>query len=409
MRHTVFAAQRRQNLLRSYLVVMKRFFSLLLCAGMLTGLCACGADQTEDAEAVSYALQDDSTYALMPEAEADPLADAGATIAVAVDNTGTDTGMNAMLWRGVLTFCENFGYTAQLYQAQDAGEEANEEVLRQAAESGAEMVVCGGRNMEVPLFTLQSNYPTVHYLMLDGEPHSDDYATYTTASNVHCILFSEEQAGYLAGYAAVEDGYTQLGFLGADMLPGIVRYGTGFLQGAQAAAEQNGVEVSLKIWYSGQYDASDEITARMGGWYAEGTQLIFAAGGTLAQSCADAVQDNTGRVVAADWDQSAVGGQVLGSAVKRYSTAVQNALFDFYSNSASWTEEQSGQTERIGVEEGAVGLATTQWGFRNFTQEEYQEVYDRMVTGGVQVERYSDPDPTDLIQTPNVVCDYQNG
>ena len=147
----------------------------------------------------------------------------------------------------------------------------------------------------------------------------------------------------------------------------------------------------------------------MGGWYAEGTQLIFAAGGTLAQSCADAVQDNTGRVVAADWDQSAVGGQVLGSAVKRYSTAVQNALFDFYSNSASWTEEQSGQTERIGVEEGAVGLATTQWGFRNFTQEEYQEVYDRMVTGGVQVERYSDPDPTDLIQTPNVVCDYQNG
>ena len=105
----------------------------------------------------------------------------------------------------------------------------------------AEMVVCGGRNMEVPLFTLQSNYPTVHYLMLDGEPHSDDYATYTTASNVHCILFSEEQAGYLAGYAAVEDGYTQLGFLGADMLPGIVRYGTGFLQGAQAAAEQNGV------------------------------------------------------------------------------------------------------------------------------------------------------------------------
>ena len=387
---------------------MKRFFSLLLCAGMLTGLCACGADQTEDAEAVSYALQDDSTYALMPEAEAEPLADAGATIAVAVDNTGTDTGMNAMLWRGVLTFCENFGYTAQLYQAQDAGEEANEEVLRQAAESGAEMVVCGGRNMEVPLFTLQSNYPTVHYLMLDGEPHSDDYATYTTASNVHCILFSEEQAGYLAGYAAVEDGYTQLGFLGADMLPGIVRYGTGFLQGAQAAAEQNGVEVSLKIWYSGQYEASEDIAARMSSWYAEGTQLVFAAGGAMAQSAVDAAGESGGRVVAADWDQSSLGSTVIGSAVKRFSTVVQQQLYAFYADGAGWDEEQAGQSERLGVSVGALGLATAQWSFLNFSQEAYADVYDRLVSGSLRVERYSDPDPDVMPQMSNVTYDYQN-
>ena len=80
------------------------------------------------------------------------------------------------------------------------------------------------------------------------------------------MLFSEEQAGYLAGYAAVSDGYTSLGFLERIRCPGFVRYGTGFLQGAQAAAEQNGVEVYLKIWYSGQYDASEDISARMSGW-----------------------------------------------------------------------------------------------------------------------------------------------
>ena len=225
-------------------------------------------------------------------------------------------------------FCENFGFTAQLFTAEGEGTEANQEALRQAAES-AELVVCAGADMENPLYELQNNYPTVSYLMLDGEPHSADYASYSTAANVHCVLFSEEQAGYLAGYAAVSDNYTSLGFLGADQLPGIVRYSTGFLQGAQAAAERNGVEVTVKIWYSGQYEASEDIAARMSSWYAEGTQLVFAAGGAMAQSAVDAAGESGGRVVAADWDQSSLGSTVIGSAVKRFSTVVQQQLYAF--------------------------------------------------------------------------------
>ena len=210
---------------------MKKWISLALCAGMLAGLCAC-ADGQQAQDETSLALQDDGSYLLLPAADAEPLPDAGATIALAVNSTGAETGVNALLWQGVQDFCENFGFTAQLFTAEGEGTEANQEALRQAAES-AELVVCAGADMENPLYELQNNYPTVSYLMLDGEPHSADYASYSTAANVHCVLFSEEQAGYLAGYAAVSDNYTSLGFLGADQLPGIVRYSTGFLQGAQ--------------------------------------------------------------------------------------------------------------------------------------------------------------------------------
>lgn len=407
MRHTEKAAARQPKTVKEYHILMRKLISLALCAGLAAGLSACSAEEGAEPE-TSLALQDDSSYVLTPAESAEPLPDAGAVIALAVNDDGVETGVNAMLWQGVQAFCENFGYTAQLYEAEGDDAQANQDSLRRAAESGAELVVCAGADMEVPLFELQNNYPTVNYLMLDGEPHSDDYASYTTASNVHCVLFSEEQAGYLAGYAAVADGYTSLGFLGADMQPGIVRYGTGFLQGAQAAAEQNGMEVTLKIWYSGLYDASDEITARMGGWYTEGTQVIFAVGGTLAQSCIDAVQDSSGRVIAADWDQSALGGQVLGSAVKRFSTVVQNQLYGFYADGAGWNEDQSGQTERVGVSAGGVGLASAQWGFLEFAPEEYDDVYNRLVSGALRVERYSDPDPEGLIQAPNVTVDYQN-
>lgn len=385
---------------------MKKWISLALCAGMLAGLCAC-ADGQQAQDETSLALQDDGSYLLLPAADAEPLPDAGATIALAVNSTGAETGVNALLWQGVQDFCENFGFTAQLFAAEGEGTEANQEALRQAAES-AELVVCAGADMENPLYELQNNYPTVSYLMLDGEPHSADYASYSTAANVHCVLFSEEQAGYLAGYAAVSDNYTSLGFLGADQLPGIVRYSTGFLQGAQAAAERNGVEVTAKIWYSGQYEASEDIAARMSSWYAEGTQLVFAAGGAMAQSAVDAAGESGGRVVAADWDQSSLGSTVIGSAVKRFSTVVQQQLYAFYADGAGWDEEQAGQSERLGVSVGALGLATAQWSFLNFSQEAYADVYDRLVSGSLRVERYSDPDPDVMPQMSNVTYDYQN-
>ena len=389
---------------------MKKWIAFILCIGLLTGLCACGSQESEE-ESTSFALRDDSAYQLRPDDDADeetaPIA-AGGVIALAVDGSGVETGVNAALWRGVQAFCQNFGATAQLFAAEGDGAEANEEALRRAAESGAELVVCGGAEMELPLFALQNNYPSVSYLMVDGEPHSEDHANYQMANNVHCVLFNEEQAGYLAGYAAVSDGYASLGFLGADQLPGIVRYGTGFLQGAQAAAEQNGMEISLKIWYCGQYEASEEITARMSGWYAEGTELIFAAGGTLAQSCVDAAAETGGLVLAADWDQDSLGSAVIGSAVKRYSTAVQNLLYAFYADGPGWNADQAGQTERRGVSTGDIGLSTTAWGFLNFSLEEYERVYDRLWDGTLKVERYSDPDPDNLPQMPNVLCDYQN-
>ena len=122
----------------------------------------------------------------------------------------------------------------------------------------------------------------------------------------------------------------------------------------------------------------------------------------------EAAGESGGRVLAADWDQSGLGSQVTGSAVKRYSAVVQGQLYAFYVDGAGWNNEQAGQTEREGVSNGGVGLATAQWGFPDFPQEEYQRIYDSLRDGTLRVERYSDPDPSNLPQMSNVTCDYQN-
>ena len=59
--------------------------------------------------------------------------------------------------------------------------------------------------------------------------------------NVYICSFEEEQAGYLAGYAAVKDGYTSLGFLGGIAVPAVIRFGYGYVQGINAAAAEDGV------------------------------------------------------------------------------------------------------------------------------------------------------------------------
>lgn len=386
---------------------MKKTVSLLLTSALLLGLCACGGN-ADSSPTESVLPVDDAQAALLPDdVPALPEGTTGQTIALAVDAAGLDdAGKNAAAWRGVQAFGENFGFTTQSYAADENTSDAAESALRQAAESGAGLVVCLGEGMASALYNLQGNYPTVSYLMLDDEPHSADYTSYTTAANVHCVLFQEEQAGYLAGFAAVTEGYTQLGFLGADAMPEIVRYCTGYLQGAEAAAELSGVQVRVKTWYSGSYTASEDITARMSGWYSDGTQLIFAAGGTLAQSCVAAAQDTGGKVAAANWDQSALGDSVLTSAIKCYSAAVQNQLYLFYAGGNAWDQDRAGQTERLGASDEAVALSTSVWRFARFEQDEYETQYSRLHDSAVKVERFSDAGT--LPEMANVTVDVQN-
>ena len=211
---------------------MKKFLALLLTLALLAGLTAC-----KDTEAASTAQEqhtvtaptNDATFVYQPMTRR-PHCPAESPSCLVTGPGGTESGEDAMLWQGIQTFANTYGYTADVRDCRGQHRRRGRAALRTAAESGAKLVVCRGDTMGAALYRVQENYPDVHYLLFDSEPHSDDYSAYNTASLVHCVLFQEEQAGYLAGYAAVTDGYTTLGFIGAREIPGIVRYCTGFLQ-----------------------------------------------------------------------------------------------------------------------------------------------------------------------------------
>ncbi len=385
---------------------MKKLIALLLCLSLLVSLAACGrGGQTTETAAFTVPL-DDASYVYQAADDAVPLP-GGASIALAADAAGIESGPDALLWQGIQTFAANFGYTAQscLY-GEGASLATAEDALRAAAQSGAALVVCRGEAMAKALFNIRANYPNVHYLLFDDEPHSEDYTSYATEASVHCVLFREEQAGYLAGYAAVAEGYTALGFVGRDELPGIVRYCTGFLQGANAAAERQGQNVTLRVWYTGDIGDPAVATQRMIDWFNGGTGLILADGDALMQSALEAVNQTGAKAFATGWDQNALGERVLGSAIQCYNAAVQRQLYKFFSGNSTWSQQDAGQTERLGYTDGSVALAGSAWRFNNFTQSDYERLYEQLRNSELEVEAYADMNT--LPDTPLVTVTVEN-
>ena len=125
-----------------------------------------------------------------------------------------------------------------------------------------------------------ADFKNVHILALDCVKEDDNYQPYEYTENVTSVIYREEQSGFLAGYGAVKDGYTKLGFVGGMAVPAVVRYGAGYVQGAAKAAEELKVSspVAINYYYAGEFNATAEATSNAKAWYDNGTEVIFACG-----------------------------------------------------------------------------------------------------------------------------------
>lgn len=384
---------------------IKRTVALLLASATAAVLTACG--QTGDnAETAVFTVPTADSYAAQPESTATPLP-GGASITLVAGTDGIEDTADAQLWKGVEAFANTYAYTAQSITAGGASVEDAETALRSAAESGAALVVCRGETMAEALYNIQDSYPGVSYLLFDDEPHNADYTSYTTSTAVHCVLFQEEQAGYLAGYAAVIDGYTALGFVGTEEQPGNVRYCTGFLQGAQDAADQKGVQVTLRTWYTGADADTGAVTQRMLSWFNDGIGLIFTQGDANARCVLEGVNQTGAKAITAELDYTAQSERVLAGAIKCYSAAVQSQLYTFFTAGGSWGQDTAGQTQRVGANEGLIALTTgDSWRFGRFSESDYEKLYLSLREGTDKAESYADMDT--LPDTPGVTVEQQN-
>ena len=317
-----------------------------------------------------------------------------------------DESFNEAAWNGVVEYAEANDISYAYYQPTEDTNIARIEQIEIAIDNGAKIIVCPGFLFGPVVYEMQQDYPDIAFLLLDGETYSEDYLTYLMTDNTHSILYQEEQSGFLAGYAAVMEGYRNLGFIGGVPVPAVVRFGYGFIQGAECAASELGLavgDVSIKYDYADVFWPTPELESQMDLWYAEGTEIIFACGGGLYSSVVSAAEKTVnGKVIGVDFDQAAESDRIITSALKELETSVMNALTEFYDNDMEWPVSMAGETALLGAENGGVGLPTTDtsWRFETFTIAEYNEIYAKLVDGTIVVSQDIDVEPTVTLVVP---------
>ena len=113
------------------------------------------------------------------------------------------------------------------------------------------------------------------------------------------ISFADEQAGFLAGYAAVKDEEWKLGFMGCKKNKTAMDYATGFVQGAEAAADEMGVSsVNIKYWTVKKTPDAEKIKKTAANWYKDSVDIIFACGEEYMETVSEAANDGGGRIIA---------------------------------------------------------------------------------------------------------------
>lgn len=297
-----------------------------------------------------------------------------------------DSGFHESSWEGIAEYADENRITYSYYRPAADTRQAREEAVRTAAKKGAKIIISQGYPFEEVIAHMQNEYPKIQFLMLDAKPRKSGQKA-ELASNVHCILFREEEAGYLAGYAAVREGYTRLGFLGGKEIAPVQRYGSGFIQGAEYAAMEMEREITLKYQYTDTFLPSDEVQQKSKEWYEEGVQVIFACNGGASVSMMQSAEELDGKVIGVDTDQSAESITVLTSAGKNLKGAVTEALDTLYENGGVWSGKQAGKTITLGAKEEGVGLPQEEeaWRFENFTQRDYRKIYRGLKRGEQEI------------------------
>ncbi len=365
---------------------MKRILALVLALCMVFALCACS---NGDSEAKETTAPDETAM----------------KVAMITDYGDiTDQSFNQTTYEACKAYCSENSIDFNYFKPASDADADRVAMIEKAIADGYNVIVMPGYAFANAIKQTVNTYPDVKFVALDvgSGDLGDDFEV---PSNLYCAVYQEELCGYMAGYAAVKLGYKQLGFLGGMAVPAVVRYGYGFVQGVNAAAVEMNIadQVSVKYVYGNAFNADPAITAVMDTWYANGTEVVFACGGGIYASAAEAAAKVEGaKMIGVDVDQAGIidgdygEGMTVTSAMKGLAPTVKTVLAAI---SADKWADFGGKIESLGlVSENPednyvqIPMESTQWS-DDFTQDDYKTLVAAMFKGDVKVDNSTEAMP----------------
>ena len=321
----------------------------------------------------------------------------------------TDQSFNQTTYEACKQFCEASGLDFQYYKPASDSDEDRISSIEKAIDDGFTVIVMPGYAFGPAIKATAEDYEEVTFIALDVSEFDLGFEGAIPA-NLYSAVYQEELCGYMAGYAAVKLGYKKLGYLGGMAVPAVVRYGYGFVQGADAAAAELGLtDVEIKYVYGNQFYGDADITAYMDTWYANGTEVVFACGGGIFTSAGEAASKVGMKVIGVDVDQKGTidglygEGITVTSAMKGLAATVNAQL-----NALKDGTFEGGKVENLGLvgedpDANFVQIAPSTQFADTFTEDDYKALVAKMFAGEIVVSNDITAEPAVTV----VTVDYQ--
>ena len=221
-----------------------------------------------------------------------------------------------------------------------------------AASAGYDLVFGVGFFHAEHLNTVAPRYPRQQFAGIDVTR----FLLPANPRNYTGVVFAEHEAGYLVGYLAAltaqrQGGRQVISSVGANAVPAIVKFMSGYIQGAKKANPR----VTVLSNYANDPTFSDqakckEVALRQ---IARGSQVVFQVAGGCGLGALSAAKEKKVWGIGVDADQGYLGAHMLTSATKKVDLAVRKIT------RRAFNDALQGQTDfQFNVKNGGVGYGT---------------------------------------------------
>jgi basic membrane protein A and related proteins len=230
-----------------------------------------------------------------------------------------DKSFNHLAYVGLLA-AEKTGIKGRVIQSKSPADYIPN--LQACVKSGAGITIGVGFLMTDAMDAVASSYKSNKFAIVDVDVTSMKHKP----KNVQGLLFKEQEAGYLVGYAAglwaKSQNATAVGSVGGLKIPPVDRYIAGYQFGAKKA--DPGVKTLND--YSQDFVAQAKCKEKALNQIAQGSGVEFQVAGQCGLGVLDAAHSKNIFGIGVDADQGYLGNWVMTSALKKVDVAVLSAI-----------------------------------------------------------------------------------
>jgi len=289
-----------------------RALALAGCAALAIGVSACGSSSDNSTSTSGGASTGSSTTAT----KGKPI-----KVGLVTDIGGlNDRSFNHLAYVGLQKAEKDLGIQGRVLTSKSAADYVPN--LTTLAQQNYDLIIPVGFLMADATAAVAKQAPNAKFSIIDfsaaglkGKPQ-----------NVEGLLFKEQEAGYLAGYAAglyaKDNNIKVISSVGGQKIPPVDHYIAGYQAGAKAADPG----IQTLNGYSQDFVAQDKCKEIALNQIAKGSGVVFQVAGQCGLGALDAAKGKGKQGIGVDADQAYLGPHILTSAQKKVDVAVFNAI-----------------------------------------------------------------------------------